>query len=85
MQRLLMWPLEFMAGDAWALVNRLGLVGGDGLTATGRALAGLDSTERSDATLYATFAEAIRKTYRGERDVPLVELLQDEARRVQAG
>ena len=72
---------ELMVGDAWALVNRLGLVDGDGLTQTGRTLAGLDATEGSNATL----AQAARTTYRGHDGAPLVDLLQHEARRVQAG
>ena len=76
---------EFMVGDAWALLNRLGLVDGDGLTQTGRALAGLDSTERSNAALYATLGDAVRTTFRGNDGVPLVDLLLHEARRVQAG
>ena len=76
-----------VCADAWALVWRLQLVGPDGLSSDGRALADIgaarslpDRTAHDHNILRQVLARQVERNYLGARQLPIVPLLQDAAR-----
>ena len=76
-----------VCADAWALAQRLRLVGPAGLSGAGRTLARIGRarplsrrTARDLAVLRRVLAEQVAQTWRGPGGLPIVPLLQDAAR-----
>ena len=76
-----------VCADAWALAQRLRLIGPAGLSVAGRRLARIGRarplsrrTARDQAVLRRVLAERVAHTWRGRGKLPIVPLLQDAAR-----
>ena len=78
--------LVSVCADAWALAQRLGLVGPFGLSGPGRTLAGIGRARRlarrtahDQAVLRWVLAEQVAHAWRGSGEIAIVPLLRDAA------
>ena len=76
-----------VCADAWGLAWRLQLVGTDGLSPDGRALAEIgtarsrsDRTAHDHSTVQQVLAQQVKRYFLGARELPIVPVLQDAAR-----